>query len=167
VAQAVSGRRFDLVAACLQRAIDALWNDDRHLLTADASERSLTHCLAVHLAAAFPNYSVDCEYNRDGFDVKRLALPVRGGVDEDLLDAVTVFPDIIVHVRGRPDRNLLVVEVKKASSRMSDDFDFLKLEAFKQDLDYAFAAHLRIGLDRQGKPVTNLQWVGSPVAGDL
>ncbi|HWI81566.1 hypothetical protein [Ramlibacter sp.] len=147
------------VVAALERATQDVCEHDWHLLHADASERSLTHRLAVHLAGHFPGYHVDCEYNRDGFDVKRLALHERVGIDDDSLDAVTVFPDVIVHVRGRPDRNLLVVEVKKASSRVSDAYDFLKLQAFKRDLGYAYAAHLRIGFGDEGELVARLQWV--------
>lgn len=143
----------------LTASIEQLWKIDRHLLEADSSERSLTHRLAVHLSAFFPDYHVDCEYNRDGFDVKRLELPERGPARDDSVDAVTVFPDIIVHERGSKKRNLLVVEVKKVSSRETDDYDLLKLRAFKSELDYTFAAHLRIGLNDAGTLSFHLQFV--------
>jgi hypothetical protein len=149
----------DLVSNALDLSIEALWARDRYLLEAGTSERSLTHQLAVHLSPFFPEYSVDCEYNRDGFDVKRLALPERRGTQDDSLDAVTVFPDVIVHQRGTNRRNLLVVEVKKASSRISDEYDFQKLRAFKAELQYTFAAHLRVGFDPQGEAVTQLRFV--------
>lgn len=147
----------DTVTAAVNAALDALLAHDAHLIDADTSERSLSHQLAVHLAAHIPGYHIDCEYNRDGFDVKRLALAERKATDE-ALEAVTVFPDIIVHERGHRGRNLLVVEVKKASSAISDDYDLLKLDAFKSELGYQFALHLRFGLNASGTLVRKLQW---------
>lgn len=53
-------------------AIRTLYCQDSQLLEVDASERSLTHKLAEHLQHEFPNWHVDCEYNRRGADIKRL-----------------------------------------------------------------------------------------------
>ena len=86
------------VHTALNQAIEKLLEMDHHLLDADASERSLSHRLAVHMIDRFPDYEIDCEYNRDGFDVKKLTLAGRDVYDTEL-DAVTVFPDIIVHKR--------------------------------------------------------------------
>lgn len=97
----------------LEQALSRLMLRDSHLLTVDASERSITHQLAVHLMEQFPGYDIDCEYNRDGFDVKRLELAERRTRDDDT-EAVTVFPDIVVHLRGHNNDNLLVIEVKNA-----------------------------------------------------
>jgi hypothetical protein len=60
-------------------------------------------------------------------------------------DARTVFPDIIVHRRGRQGageaRNLLVIEAKKSGNKDRTDCD--KLAAFKNDeYRYPFAALL-------------------------
>ena len=79
---------------------------------------------------------------------------------DDDLDAVTIFPDIIVHKRGTNDQNLLVVEVKKASSAISSKYDFEKLRAFKAELRYAFAAHVTIGYTRDGKFTRKVAWEG-------
>ena len=70
------------VHAALNEAIEQLFIIDRYLLDADASERSLSHRLAVHMIDRFPNYEIDCEYNRDGFDVKKLTLSARNVSDE-------------------------------------------------------------------------------------
>ncbi len=141
----------------LAAAIDDLLQVDVYLLDANCSERSLTHQLAVHLAGQFPEYQVDCEYNRDGFDVKRLELSRRDAhVADDALDAVTVFPDVVVHERGSNENNLLVVEVKKATSAANSSYDIKKLRAFKKQLNYAHAVHLIIG-NRQGGSVVREQ----------
>lgn len=147
----------DEVQALLNVAIDTLVRVDHHLLDVNASERSVTHQLAAHLASLFPDYSVDCEYNRDGFDIKKLALEPHVA-EGDALDAVTVFPDIVLHVRGTNSHNLLVVEVKKAASKGSTEYDLKKLAAFKSDLDYVYAAHLVIGYALNGQFVRSVKW---------
>jgi hypothetical protein len=78
----------------------------------------MSHRIAIYLEQEMLSYDVDCEYNRDGFDVKRLQLascPTSADNDE----AVTVFPDIIVHRRGNNDHNLLVVEIQSFAQRRS------------------------------------------------
>jgi hypothetical protein len=145
------------VHAAVEAAIDALCADDRHLLDADASERSMSHRLAVHLISRFPSYEVDCEYNRDGFNVKKLMLSERVAQD-DALDAVTVFPDIIVHKRDRQDQNLLVLEMKNASSPVDHDYDIEKLRAFKIELKYRYAAHVVVGYRKNGQFTREVKW---------
>jgi hypothetical protein len=132
---------------------------DHLLLEAGCSERSLTHQLAVHLARRFPIHHVDCEYNRDGFNVKKLELEKREvHVDDNALDAVTVLTDVVVLVRGRTENNLLVMEVKKASSPPDHSYDINKLRAFKGSLDFMFAAHLVLGFKRDGTFIKRLIW---------
>lgn len=145
------------VYSAVSAAIATLCADDKHLLEANASERSMSHMLAVHLISKFPGYEIDCEYNRDGFDVKKLMLSDRN-VTDDQLDAVTVFPDIIVHKRGRQDQNLLVLEMKKASSSVNHEYDIEKLNAFKNELNYRFAAHVVVGILKSGELIQEVNW---------
>jgi hypothetical protein len=142
----------------INRAIDTFVECDSHLLAADANERSMSHRIAIYLEQEMPGYNVDCEYNRDGFNVKRLqleALPTSADNDE----AVTVFPDIIVHRRGDNDHNLLVVEMKKAAARTDLAYDCQKLRAFRRELKYTWAAHLIIGRSQDGELVREILWV--------
>jgi hypothetical protein len=149
----------EAVRAAVRDSLADLIAVDQHLLDADCSERSVTHQLAVHLSRRFPDYNVDCEYNRDGFDVKRLQLSEREvHVGDDALDAVTVFPDVVVHIRGTNDANLLVVEVKKASSTVDHAYDIEKLSAFKAQLHYRYAVHIVIGYRRDGRLVNQQEW---------
>lgn len=138
-------------------ALDSLFTHDKHLLSADANERSLSHMLAIHLLSHFPNYQVDCEYNRDGFDAKKLMLAERPAKDDEV-EAVTIFPDIIVHKRGENSQNILVIEMKKASSTVNNDYDIRKLKAFKSELRYLFAAHIVIGYTKTGILVRDVKW---------
>ncbi|UEP40329.1 hypothetical protein [Burkholderia sp. B21-005] len=140
-----------------ESAVDSLCAVDHYLLRVDANERSISHRLAVHLASQFPDFDVDCEYNRDGFDVKRLALSQREVRDDDV-EAVTVFPDIVVHKRGSNESNLLVVEIKKISSNVGSSYDLKKLEAFRRQLGYRHSAHCTIGYNRCGKLIRRILW---------
>lgn len=146
------------IESCLNRALDALFEIDIYLLRVDSSERSISHRLAIHLMHEVPGYDIDCEYNRDGFDVKRLLLAQRKVTDDDI-EAVTVFPDIIIHRRGTKEHNLLAIEMKKGSSTIPPDYDIEKLKAFRQELKYAFAVHVTVGIQGDGKLIRKVVWV--------
>ena len=132
-------------------AITNLYRFDRELLEVDANERSITHKLAEHLQKEFPEWHVDCEYNRRGVDTKKLLeiisypIEINSPVDTE---ARTVFPDIIVHKRTTP-LNLLVIEVKKDNNNDST-IDIQKLEAFGQDPNYCYRFGLFIRLGSSG-----------------
>jgi hypothetical protein len=119
----------------LNRAKNAFLERDLYLLEVNANERSMTHKFAEYLQAEFPDFSVDCEFNRKGTLPKELYVTIESVVSEDDLDARTVFPDIIVHHRGQR-ANLLVIEAKK--SGVDDTRDRQKLDAFKTDEGYQY-----------------------------
>ncbi len=136
----------------VRRAIDELRERDRYLLAAKASERSITHHLAVYLHREFESWNVDVEYNRDGHECKRL--PDLPDVKSD-----NVFPDIIVHTRGTNDDNLLVVEVKKRGSGNGSDknklIEFTKPVA-QNGLGYRWGLHLILDCEVQAND--SLRW---------
>jgi hypothetical protein len=108
------------ISEAVTAAYEQLLRRDRPLLRVDSSERSISHKLAQYLEPYFPGWHVDCEYNRDGADAKRLLnanLPVDFEVRACDVDGATTLPDIIVHKRGRRGPNLLVVEVKKSHTQ--------------------------------------------------
>jgi hypothetical protein len=107
----------------VRAAYDDFLKSDQHLLTVDANERSLTNKLACYLEHEFPGWDVDCEYNRDGHETKRLDGPV--------------VPDVIIHRRGIKE-NFIVIEAKKSStSGVGNDVE--KLLRFKSELGYLVA----------------------------
>ena len=120
----------------LYAAYNTLLKHDRALLELDANERSLTHKLAEHLQDEFPDWNVDCEYNRKGTLPKRL-IGIKENVSIDDTCGKTVFPDVIVHHRGTTD-NLLVIEAKK-SITIGGSEDEEKLRAYKGEHEYRFA----------------------------
>ena len=123
----------------IERAYQMLIEKDGHLLKVNANERSITHRLAIYLESEFPGYDVDCEYNRDGFSSKRLRVH-KESIDSDDTNGTTVYPDIIIHHRGKKS-NFIVIEAKKTSNR--DDSDKDKLVIYKSGLLYEHAYFVR------------------------
>lgn len=131
------------IRRALDAALDALLERDAYILETDANERAISHRLAIYLEQHFPDWNVDCEYNRNHDDPKRLKVP-RQDVPNDDTQARTVFPDIIIHKRDT-DENLVVIEIKKTTSQEPDDFDLRKLNAFKEQLGYKYAVFVKVG----------------------
>jgi hypothetical protein len=131
----------------VQNAIRKFRERDRVLLEIDANERTMTHKLAEYMQQEFQGWEVDCEYNKHIKNLKELPRPPKkfSGLDfwEDT-DAKTVYPDIIVHKRESDKENLLVIEAKKSSSKVDDDWDNAKLRAFKrQPYNYRSAVFIK------------------------
>jgi hypothetical protein len=137
-------------------ALRRLMEKDLYLLKVNANERSLSHCLAFHLQLEFPALNVDCEYNRDGIDPKRLP-HLNLYPDSEDEDAKTVYPDIIVHRRGS-NENLLVIEIKKNSNQSGRDTDLAKLAGYRRELGYRAALFIEFSVGKTGG-VSDVQWV--------
>ena len=139
-------------------AIRELFRRDRSLLENDLNERTITHKLGVYVQGQFRGWNVDCEYNRNHDDAKRLDLNARPTRTNDT-QGQTVFPDIIVH-RRRSDANLLVIELKKSTNRERSDYDVRKLRAFKAQLGYRYAVFVKLQTGmRPRRRAYGLQWI--------
>lgn len=126
-------------------ALGLLLENDSYLVTHRANERSITHKLAEYLQPEFPHWNVDCEYDIDGWELKRLE-----GIQEcdERRRTSQVLPDIIVHVRGSR-MNLLVVEVK-TNPNADESCDIKKLRLFtlhSGDYRYRLGVFLRLNPD--------------------
>ncbi len=150
------------VKSAVNAALAELLKHDSYLLEKDVNERSISHRLAGYLQSQFSGWHVDCEYNRNHDDVKRLQLAPRHATDQDV-EAVTVFPDIIVHQRST-DKNLLVIEIKKTTSREKRDYDIKKLMAFKGELQYTFAAFVLLETGAGKAAVKELEYIENKLA---
>lgn len=132
----------------LNVALGLLYTQDAYLLNVGANERAITHRLGMYLQDEFPDWHVDCEYNRDGHEPKRVTLA------ECEFDRESyVCPDIIIHKRGCKGPNLLVIEVK-ANLEMHEEgtqHDQRKLAAYKKEFNYEYAVFLRVwtGVNRR------------------
>jgi hypothetical protein len=104
---------------------------DGALFDFDVNERTLTQRLALYLQKYFPYYKVDCEYNREVENKKRLPIIKVESVMTDDIRARTVFPDIVIHDRGNHVHNLLVIEAKVHMPRGTrSENDWAKLIGF-------------------------------------
>ncbi len=155
---------FPSLADVKQRVIAAvvnLYRQDWELFHINANERSITHKLAEYLQREFPNWNVDCEYNRRGRDIKKLSLEFCEEIKPDDVEAKTVFPDIIVHQR-RIQQNLLVVEVQKVGG-LQTTRDKEKLKAFGEDPAYSYQYALFLCLGPRGSAEALVFESGLPV----
>ncbi len=131
----------------VQRALQTLAKFDRQLLDIDVNERSVSHKLAEHLQKEFPDWDVDCEYNRK-MEHKKTLWVNYPSISEDDIEAKTVFPDIIVHHRETED-NLLVIEMKKNRRGTNTERDVAKVKAFTgKEYKYRFGLLLVIARDK-------------------
>jgi hypothetical protein len=96
------------------------------LFERDLGERTLTHRLAVHLERHFPDFEVDCDFDRLG--PRTLNLPHGSIVSTDDHLGKSIYPDIVVHQRSVPN-NLLAIEVRKAGNHQPVEHDRHKLRA--------------------------------------
>jgi hypothetical protein len=136
-------------------ALSELLVNDDDLLDIDANERSITFRFAMYLQQHFPDWTVDCEYNRDGIEPKRLGhLELYPDSEDD--EAKTVFPDVIVHRRGTKE-NHLVLEFKKSTSRVNRQIDLRKLQGYKRQLGYEHALFVEVGTEGQAIIIA-LEW---------
>lgn len=149
----------------VQKALECLLIHDRYLLENNVNERSISHKPACYLQIEFGrDWDVDCEYNRDHDITKELQARPKLIGDNDTT-AKTVFPDIIVHHRGKED-NLLVIEMKKTISiqESSRNFDLHKLQAFQGErFHYCHTLYLQLKTGRS-IGVDEMQWDGEPMA---
>jgi len=115
-------------------------NEGGDKLERGAHERSVAHKLAEYLQAQFPGWYVDCEYNRDGLQVKTQKGQKR------------VFPDVIVHHRGIKD-NLLVIELKTSKESNSKDLEKLRQFTEKGKYEYQLGVFIRLTKNKLEKPI--------------
>ena len=118
---------FSMVETSINDALHLLYRNDHFLIINSTSERSITHKLAEYIQQLFPQWHVDCEYNRLGL-----------GFPKNLPDQHTSYPDIIIHKRNTKT-NLLVIEAKSIhSADRSDTHDKEKIKAYIEDPEYQY-----------------------------
>ncbi len=139
----------------VKKALKLFMREDKDLLCRNVNERSITHKIAEHLQSQFKELKVDCEYNRHGSDTKTILKCVEGQTSTDCVDAVTVYPDIVVHKRGVDACNLLVIEVKKSNGNAASR-DKWKLKQFTDPKQYKYKLGLFLEIDIEKKQIKSL-----------
>ena len=131
----------------VNRSIYELYERDYDLIKLDVNERSITHKLGEYLQQQFPDWNVDCEYNRKGKATKEIREEI-GTVQSDDTEGRTIYPDIIVHLRNA-DNNLLVIEAKKNVKHI-DDIDRIKIEYLIECDDFNYQYGCWISFMKKG-----------------
>jgi hypothetical protein len=137
---------FSEVRSKVRSALDCLLLRDASLLELNGSEWAVAHRLAVYLEHLFPEWSVDCEYHRQGMD---------GDIKVNEAGRHR-RPDISIHRRGKIDldSNLLVIELKKV---MAGDAP-VKVKEFTASPAGLRHFQYRFGLALVIQPAPHLQW---------
>ena len=118
---------FEEVRHKVELALHLFYKNDHFLITNTTNERSMTHKFAEYIYHYFPEWHVDCEYNRRGEDHPK-----------DLQQQDTSYPDIIIHKRNTRE-NLLIIEAKSIHSQdHSDKTDKEKIVSFIDDNRYSY-----------------------------
>jgi hypothetical protein len=149
---------FDEVRHKIEKALRLLYKNDLFLITNTTNERSITHKLAEYIQILFPEWHVDCEYNRKGEDIKRLY-----SIDECSEQRKTnrIIPDIIIHHRCMHN-NLLVIETKVKNKSDNDDIcDRKKLQLLTQkdgEYGYEWGLYIQFHHNEENKIKKTLTW---------
>lgn len=86
-------------------AFRLVYKNDKFLIEKGLCERCIMFRFAHYLADLYPDYDVDCEYNRHKNNIKKI-------------NANTpAFPDVIMHTRGIDDNNFAVIELKNKTNK--------------------------------------------------
>ena len=168
------------IATLVRQALEKVLHVDKWLLINDLSEQSISHRIAYYLEPLFNDYNVDCEYNGDidrpnnkktisvlKNDLIKFGL-LREKEASDLERECTnraVFPDIIIHKRGTNEENLCILEVKKSTSRVDYEYDFIKLRSYTSNrydnnLMYQLGIFIEVLIDGKN-PSFNLRYYKS------
>ncbi len=161
----------DELKSRVNRAVNKLFKNDNYLLHSNANERSMSHKFAEYLQQEFPEWNVDCEYNRDLHgNIKRINEWRNRYLKEpeaNDTDAKTVYPDIIIHHRNSRN-NLLVIEIKKSTNSDQGESDIEKLKMFIEEnggLNYHYGLFINFKVNGDSG-IKSLKWLPAEILGD-
>ena len=100
----VEAKELELLQSNIEKAFDLVYKNDEFLITNGLCERCIMFRFAGYLADLYPDYNVDCEYNRHIENVKRIRK------DKE------IFPDVILHTRGVDENNFAIIELKNKTN---------------------------------------------------
>jgi len=136
---------FSEIVRKIDISIGNLLKNDNFLFTIDVHERTISHKLAEYLQMQFPDWNVDCEYNRDKHEAKKL-IDIHSDCNRE---KDNVYPDIIIHQRNVLN-NLLVIEIK--SNEKESICDVKKLQRFTIDQNFNYSFGLFIQFEKADPP---------------
>jgi hypothetical protein len=110
----------------IKTCIDRIYKNDSDLFSRENYEVTISCKFAQYLHDEFPEYSVDCEYNRHIDGHKEC-------------EGQRIRPDIVIHKRGKDENNLVYIEIKTDHNRddRADDINKIKCVT-KQNGEYKY-----------------------------
>jgi hypothetical protein len=139
-------------------ALKEFYAREAFLFEHDLGERALTHRLAVQLERQFPDFEVDCDFDRLG--PRTMNLPHGSIVSTDDHLAKSIYPDIVVHQRVVPN-NLLAIELRKADNHQPIEHDRHKLRALTDPhIWFAYGIGAMLSLGKAGVTATEVYVAG-------
>ena len=116
----------------VQSAIKELYTKDIDLIKKDLCERCLVNRLAIYLDKLFPEFYVDCEFNKS-FYKDIIGPKILSNINGN-------YVDIIVHKRSNNlGENLLCFEVKKKKNTRDRDKDRENLRILTDESRFSYA----------------------------
>lgn len=133
------------------KAVETFMANDAKLLDNSAHEQAISHRIGVYLESFFESkkLNIDCEYNKHLDEPKKIdlydldpelcknckcdscKLVIKGNLHE--IPERGFRPDLLLHVRGTDDRNLIAIEVKKEKECPFDDAKLRALTKLRKD----------------------------------
>jgi hypothetical protein len=139
-------------------ALKEFYAREAFLFEHDLGERTLTHRLAVQLEKQFPDFDVDCDFDRLG--QRTLQLPHGSIVSTDDHLGKSIYPDIVVHQRKVPN-NLLAIEVRKTGNHQPVEHDRHKLRALTDPhIWFAYGIGAMVTLGKTGVTASEVYVAG-------
>jgi len=118
--------KIDDIESLLNKAVENLYRNQPNfsVFTSETgqTEWNIAYHLANEIHVLFPDYDCDLDVTKRNFKKQR--------------------PDIIIHARGRHDKNFLVIEIKRDGMVKKIDADIRKIKDdwFREPLCYEFGA---------------------------
>jgi len=125
---------IDEIELNLEEVLGRFVTEEISLLQVNASEQSISNRLARIIESSIDGWDVDCEYNREMYEIKKLKYALTEGTE---IESKAVVPDIIIHHR-LTNENLLAIEIKKVNNHENRFKDHSKLKAFREQLGYKY-----------------------------
>jgi hypothetical protein len=147
----------------LDRVVAALkefYGRESFLFEHDLGERTLVHRLAIHVERQFPDFEVDCEFDRLG--PRTMNLPRGSIVSTDDHLGKSIYPDIVVHQRAVPN-NLIAIEIRKAANHQPVEHDRQKLRALTDPhIWFAYWIGVLVTLGKNNVTASEVYVAGEP-----
>jgi hypothetical protein len=123
------------VKGIIQRCVEKLYDKDNYLFDCKICERCLMFRLAYYLQLEFPDYFVDCEFNKMGFNKYKAETKVEPNIQGIALKKM--YTDIIIHKRNsNTQNNFICLEIKR--TKRAIEYDIKRLKMMTEDSGFVF-----------------------------